>query len=433
MKFTPRSYQQDIIDFVAANKRSFIIAAAGAGKTSAVLSGIDPSDKTLIVAPLRVAKHTWPDEIKKWDFGLSYSSVIGPAKVRQAALKVKASVYIINVDNLVWLLNQQIGFDHIIIDESSMFKSPSSKRFKETRKWLRNRGSVKVTLMTATPAPNTLMDTWAQMALLDDGQRLGRSFSGFRSRYYESDYMGYQWTPKLHAAKAIKDKIAEVATVVENYAGLPDLVELTEYVDMPDAAWSDYEQMKKDALLEFEDEDISAANAAVVVGKLAQIAAGAVYDDQRNVRIYHDAKIEALKDIVATTNDNILVAYSWQHDAERIRKALPNAVDIKEDGAIDRWNAGKVKLLLAHPKSAGHGLNLQDGGRRIVWFNPTWSNELKIQFDARLYRQGQSKTVFVHTIMAQGTIDEDVLEAQKNKWSLQKMLIDAVKKARNAV
>jgi len=430
VKFNPHKYQQEIVAHIAAHKRSFVIAAAGAGKTAAVLSTIQPGKRTLIIAPLRVARHTWPDEIEKWDFGLTTSMVMGTPAKRRAALAADADVFISNVENVAWIIDQGVTFDRVVVDESSLFKNPTSKRFKALGKHLKGCPDTEVVLMTATPSPNGLLDVWSQMFLLDQGKRLGRSFYGFKQRFFESDFMGYTWTPREASVPKIRAAISEVATVVENYAGLPQIVQLNEFVDIPNKAMEAYNAMRRDFLVEVNDAELSAANAAVMVGKLAQISAGACYDDDGDVVDYHDAKIKALREIVETTDENILVAYTWRHDKERVLEVFPDAIDIKDPGAVDAWNAGDVPLLLAHPRSAGHGLNLQGGGRRIVWLNPTWSNELKIQFDARLFRQGQKDTVFVHTILAAETIDEEIMEVVGTKKTMQDLLIAAVKKKR---
>ena len=426
MNFTPRDYQVEMSDKIKAGESVFVIAKAGSGKTAATLYGL--TGKTLIVAPLRVALHTWPAEIEKWGFGYSYAVAIGTPAQRNKAIASDPDVLIINIDNLVWLLdNYEVKIDTLVIDESSMLKSPSTKRFKKLRNW-RKTNHCQIVLLTATPTPNSLLEAWPQMFMLDYGDRLGKTFTAYRDRYFVSDYMGYKWEPRPKADEKIHGLISEVAVVVESYSGLPDLVEVYEEVTMPAKVRKLYDQMKKEMLIETDGSDISAVNAAVMVNKLAQFASGAIYHEDGSYSLQHDEKIDALEDLILRAGDeSLLVAYNYKHELERIKARFPHAVSIKEKGAIDRWNRGEIKLLLAHPKSAGHGLNLQAGGRRIVWFTPTWSNELKIQFDARLFRQGQTGTVFIHTIYCEDSVDWEIIEAVGTKKSIQDLLINSIK------
>jgi len=441
MKFTPRPYQQDIIDHVAGNTSAFVLAQMGAGKTSALLQSLKQvkPNRVLIIAPLRVAKHTWPDEIKKWDnfAKYTYAVAVGTPKQRTAAVEGSARIVIINQENVTWLIDKmwsKLNFDMVVIDESSAFKSASSKRFKALKKLRTKKPISRWVLMTATPTPNSLMEAWSQMFLLDGGKRLGTAFYNFRNRYFNSDYMGFKWELKPGAGKKIRDKIAELAVVVERYDGLPDRVDLTERVYLPPKVRNEYEQLSKDFLLELQDSDITAVNAAVLVGKLQQLASGAVYRDDKEYEIYHNAKLDALQSLVdQAEGENLLVAYSYRHEYERIKAIYPHAVSIKDPDVIGRWNRGEIKMLLAHPASAAHGLNLQDGGRRIIWYSPTWSNEMKLQFDARLHRQGQKDHVYVHTICADSTIDDEIVKAVAGKKSAQDILLAAVKKYREKI
>lgn len=439
MNFTPRDYQQTIIDHIVGHESAFVLAQMGSGKTAATLEAFKHirAKRVLIIAPLRVAQHTWPNEIQKWhNFEhYTYRVAVGSPKKRSEAVLSKASIVIINQENVSWLVDthlKDLNFDTVIIDESSSFKNSSSKRFKSLKK-LRAKDTVKRwVLLTATPTPNSVMEAWSQMYLLDKGKRLGTSFHAFKNRYFVSDYMGYTWTPRPNTERFIRDKIAELAVVVERYDGLPDRVDLTETVSLSKSVMAEYKELAKEFILDLGDTEITAANAAVLVGKLQQLAGGAIYRDDGAYEVYHDTKITALQSLVdQAEGENILVAYNYRHEYERIMEAYPHAVSVKDKDAIDRWNRGEIKMLLAHPASAAHGLNLQDGGRRIIWYSPTWSNELKLQFDARLHRQGQKDHVYIHTIVAEGTVDDDVIVAVQGKKSAQDVLLDAVKKYRN--
>ena len=440
MNFTPRDYQQMIIDHIATHPHSFILAQLGSGKTAATLQSfktIKPK-RVLIIAPIRVAKNTWPAEIKKWDNFSKYTHAVavGTPKQRLMAFTSSASIVIINVENVSWMIENCAkelgGFDTVVIDESSGFKNPSTKRFKAMKK-LRAAGFIKRwILLTATPTPNSLLEAWPQMFLLDQGQRLGKSMTAYKQRYFTSDYMGYNWEVREGAEPIIRSKISELAVVVENYSGLPDRVDLTEEVQLPKQAMLQYRQLEKDAIQKLGDDMITAANAAVLIGKLAQIAGGSVYDENSNVHHYHDEKLNALESLIEQAEgENVLVAYNYQHELDRIMKLYPHAVNVKEKGAIDRWNKGEIKILVAHPKSMAHGINAQDGGRRIIWFSPTWSNELKMQFDARLHRQGQKDQVYIHTIVAKDTVDEKIISTVKQKKSIQEIVLESVRKYRN--
>lgn len=436
--FTPLKHQQRIIDCIDNNNSVFVIAAMGAGKTASTAQGIINKlnsfevSRVLIIAPLRVAKHQWPSEFKKWENFMDFvpALAVGPASKRVAALDSNAEITVINRENIPWLVDyfgKKWPFDMIVIDESSSFKRQTTSRFKALKKirkltkhWI---------LLTGTPSPNSLLELWPQVFLLDGGDRLGKTFSGFRDKYFTSDFMGYSWELRQGADDAIHEKIKDLCVIVESYAGLPDRVDMTHKVELPPVAKSTYNAMKKDFLIELNDTAIDAANAAVLAGKLQQIASGNVYNELREVEKIHSAKINALSELVdETAGDNLFIAYNYKHERQAIIDKFPQAVDIKEPSALDRWNRGEIKMLLAHPASSGHGLNLQDGGHRVVWYSPTWSNELKLQLDARLHRHGQKHTTFVHTIIAADTIDEDIIDAVANKKTVQDLLIRALKK-----
>lgn len=438
MIFKPRDYQQKIVDKIRAGN-AFIIALMGSGKTAATLEALRTSKakRVLIIAPLRVAEHQWPSEIHKWDNfqHFEYSVATGALAKRKKAVESNRQITIINRENVPWLVehwDKKWPYDVVIIDESSSFKNPSSKRFKALRKV--RKLTKRWVMLTGTPAPNSLMELWPQVFMLDGGERLGTAFGAFQRRYFESDYMGYKWEPRKGTSKLIQDKIADLCEVVESYSGLTDKVDLINDVELPKRAMDEYRDFEQHAFMAIDEAEVSAVNAAVLAGKLAQMAGGAVYDIEGEWQSFHNEKLDELETILeGAESENILVAYNYKHEFERIMARFPHAVSIKEEGAIDRWNHGRIKLLLAHPASAGHGLNLWEGGNRIVWFSPTWSTELKLQFDARLHRQGQTKPVFVHTIMANGTIDADIVDAVTHKRSVQDMLIDRIKAHRGSV
>ena len=431
--FIPRDYQSRIIDKIHAGD-AWIIALMGAGKTASTLEAIkNLPGQTLVIAPLRVASHTWPAEIDKWaNFAnLDYAVATGPLAKRQLAVRAHKSVTIINRENIPWLLDY-IGkkdwpYSTIVVDESSSFKNPQSKRFKALKKVVTI--TKKVVLLTGTPAPNSLLELWSQMFLIDQGQALGKTYSDYRNRFFTVDYMGYNFELRDGAQAKIEKLIAPRCLVVESYIGLPARADLIESVALSKTVMKRYSDFENDCLETVDNvTSLTAVNAAVLAGKLLQIAGGAVYGEDREVQFVHDTKILALESIVEQCEgENILVAYNYKHEAERIKERFPNAESIKAPGAIDRWNRGEIKMMLAHPASAGHGLNLQAGGNRIVWFSPTWSNELKLQFDARLQRLGQSQPVFIHTIIAEGTIDEDVLAALETKQTIQQIIINKLR------
>lgn len=431
MKFKPHSYQQDMIDMIR-KQNTFVIAQMGAGKTAATLEALTTAKgRILIIAPLRVAKYTWPDEIDKWENfdAMGYSVCVGPLKKRLEALNDNNDITIINRENVPWLVDHyglEWPFKIVVIDESSSFKSQKSQRFKALK---RVRKLIKrMVLLTGTPAPNTPMELWPQVFLLDGGMRLGTAFTRFRESYFVSDYFGYKWEPKPDAKDKILNKIKDLCVIVESYGGLPDRVDLTNKVYLSPDVMEEYQYFERHQLAEIGGSEVTATNAAVVVGKLAQMAGGAVYDDEQKWHSVHGEKISALEELLeACEGENVLVAYNYRHEADRIKATFKHAVDIKDDGVIEKWNKGQVSLMLAHPASAGHGLNLAAGGNRIIWFSPTWSNELKLQFDARLHRQGQTKPVFIHTLVADETIDEDIVDAVINKKRVQDIVIKKLK------
>lgn len=390
----------------------------------------------LVIAPLRVARDTWPLEINKWSHlkGLTYSIVIGSEKERIEALNKKVFVYIINRENIDWLVNKinmPFDFDMIVIDELSSFKSHQAKRFKSL---LKVRPYAKrIVGLTGTPSPNSLLELWPEFRILDMGERLGRYITRFRQSYFVPDKRNgeiiYSYKPIEGAEEMIYKKISDITISMksQDYLKLPKCVINEVPVYMNDEENKIYETLRDDMVASIKGKEIDAINAAVLSGKLLQMANGAVYDEDKNAIHIHDRKLDALEDLIEGTNGKpILIAYWYKHDALRIKERF-NVKEIKSSKDIQDWNNGKIPIAIIHPASAGHGLNLQYGGSTLVWFSLSWSLELYQQTNARLYRQGQKETVIIHHIVAKGTIDEEVMEALKRKEKTQNALIDAVK------
>lgn len=441
MKFEPRDYQLRIIEKQKADS-SFIVAKMGCGKTSSTLQTIVnevtslQSIRILITAPLAVAKNVWPKEIQKFeDFSwLNVAVCVGTTKARLQALAKNATVTIINHDCLKWLqqeLDGEIPFDFCIVDESSCFKNPSAIRFKVLKKFKPK--IKKWTLLTGTPMTKSYMDLWSQMFLIDNGESLGKTITNYRTNYFNYNPYTHEYSPSISSKREIVTKVSKHSVVVNTYDSLPEKTDVTNYIMLPNFLQNRYETFKKESLLRIDENTISAVNAAVLVNKLQQFCCGAIYDEHNNVSIIHNEKINALKQLLVDLQDeNVLVCYQYRHDFDRIKQAVSEAVCIKSEGAIDKWNAGKIKVLLAHSRSAGHGLNLQDGGNRIIWFTPNYSSELKEQFDARVRRQGQKNKVFIHTLVCSDTIDEDIISAQKAKqFSQVELLKNLIRRERN--
>ena len=390
--------------------------------------------RTLVIAPLRVARDTWPNEAKKWKHlsCLRLSVVIGNEKQRIEALAKKAEVYVINRENVVWLVNNcDWSFDLVVIDELSSFKAFSAKRFKALRKV---RPKIKRMIgLTGTPSPNGLMDLWAEIGILDMGMRLGRYIGSYRERYFTPDkrnqYMIFSYKPKPDAQTAIFEKISDITISMRSidYLDMPECIYNRIEVVLDSKASSQYKKLKQDLILSLKDTDIDAISAVGLSTKLLQMANGAVYDEKGVAQEIHQAKLDALEEVIEGANGKpVLVAYWFKHDLARLKKRFDIVkLDTSED--IKRWNEGKIFLAAIHPASAGHGLNLQEGGSVLVWFGLTWSLELYQQTNARLWRQGQKESVIIHHIVTSGTIDERVLKALESKNSTQAALIEAVK------
>ena len=443
MRYEPHEYQEYATNFILSHPIAAILLEMGLGKSVITLTAIFDLTldsflirKVLVIAPLRVARDTWPAEIEKWDhlYGLTYSVAIGNEAQRKAALLQRAQVYLINRENVDWLINNSgipFDYDMVVIDELSSFKSHTSKRFRALRKV---RPNVKrIVGLTGTPSSNGLMDLWAEIGILDMGQRLGRYISHFRNAYFVPDKRNQQiiftYKPKPGAEEAIYRLISDITISMKNtdYLKLPDLVINEIPVILSEEERQNYEIMKSDMVLSLKGKEIDAVNAAALSNKLLQMANGAVYDGNSGVVRIHDRKLDALEDIIEAANGKpVLIAYWYKHDLERIMERFP-AVQLDNAESIKRWNNGEIPVAVIHPASAGHGLNLQTGGSCLVWFGLTWSLELYQQTNARLWRQGQKDTVIIHHIVAKDTIDEQVMKALKRKDKTQTALIDAVK------
>lgn len=449
MIYKPHDYQKHTTDFILEHPIAAIILQMGLGKTVCTLDAIEQLiydrfevSKVLVIAPLRVAKVTWSDEIKKWEnlSHLRYSVCVGTEKERIEALNQDADIYIINRENLQWLVEKSgvpFEFDMVVIDELSSFKNWNSKRVKA---FMQVRPRVKrVVGLTGTPSPNGMMDLFAQFKCLDMGQRLGRFITQYRNAYFIPDRVNgpivYSYALRPGAEEAIYEKISDITISMKalDHLKMPELI-LNRYpVYMDENEEALYESLKKDMIIEYkEDDDVTAANAAALSGKLCQMANGAVYSDNKETVHIHDRKLDALEDIIEAAQGPILLCYWFKHDLERIEKRLKELKvtysRIATEDNIRNWNAGKYDVGLIHPASAGHGLNLQNASNTVVWFGLTWSLELYQQTNARLWRQGQKeKTVVVQHIVTAGTIDEDILTALTNKDASQDKLINAVK------
>jgi SNF2 family DNA or RNA helicase len=427
----------------------------GMGKTSSTLATTtllkEASEMTaaLVICPVRPARNTWPSEIQKWvDFnGLRVSLVLGSAKQRIAALEADADIYIINPENVDWLVEHieaggKFKPDVLIVDESTKFKSGKAVRFRALKRILRF--FRRRYILTGTPAPQSLEDLWSQIYILDNGARLGRSLTKFREQYFDESpqYGGYSlWTPKPGAADSVFAKISDITMRLsaKDHLEMPERIDNRIEVTLPEAARRAYDKMESDFITHLSEGDVTAANAAAASMKLRQMANGAVYDTDGAVLHLHDAKLEALRDLIEEQSGQpLLVAVAFQHDADRIREFLGDpkipylggGMTAKyADNVIAAWNRGELPVVLAHPASVAHGLNLQESGNAICWFSTTWSLEDYIQFNARVWRSGQkAKTVVIHHIVSTGTVDEAVLEALTRKDAVQESLFAALKR-----
>ena len=444
MKYSPHDYQKYVTDFILNHPVAAVFLDMGLGKTAITLSAIfelclDSFEvrKVLVIAPLRVARDTWSDEIRKWDHlrGLTYSVAVGTEAERKAALMQKVSVYLINRENIQWLIEESglpFDYDMVVIDELSSFKSYQAKRF---RSLLKVRPTVKrIVGLTGTPSSNGLMDLWAEFRILDLGKRLGRFITHYRNAYFLPDKRNgqvvFSYKPREGAEEEIYAAISDITISMKavDHLKMPECVMNEIKVTLSEKERKTYDTMKADLVVSLGEEEIDAGNAAALANKLSQMANGAVYGEDKRVFPIHERKLDALEDLIEAANGKpVLVAYWFKHDLERIQKRF-KVREIKTSRDIADWNNGRIPVAVIHPASAGHGLNLQAGGSTLIWFGLTWSLELYQQTNARLWRQGQrSKTVVIHHIIAENTIDERIMNALRKKDKTQSALIDAVK------
>lgn len=441
MQYKPHEYQQYATQFILDHPVAAILLDMGLGKSVITLTAIKhlidrgEVQRILIVAPLRVAKQTWPEELNKWDHlkNLTYSLITGNKSQRIKAVQQDVDIYIINRENLKWLIESSIPFDYdmLVIDELSSFKSYRSQRFRALKKV---RPLIKrVVGLTGTPSSNGLMDLWAEFRVLDMGKRLGRFISYYRANYFDPDkrnmYQVFTYKPKPGAEQSIYRAIDDITISMksQDYLDLPPLTMNTVPVRMSDREKAIYDELNAQLVVSTQGKQIDALNAASLSNKLCQMTNGCVYDDQQQVVQIHQRKLNALEDLIEAANGKpVLVTYWFKHDLAQIKQRF-TAREIKTTKDIQDWNAGRIPLALIHPASAGHGLNLQAGGATLIWYGLTWSLELYQQTNARLWRQGQRQPVVIHHIITEGTIDENILAALKRKDKTQLALINAVK------
>lgn len=447
MRFVPHKYQKMAIRKILDTPRCGLFLDMGLGKTVITLTAVEELmynsfeiSKVLVIAPLRVAEDTWSRECGKWDHlkHLRISKILGNQRQRRLALVQDADVYIINRENVVWLTNElsQIGngwfFDMVIIDELSSFKSSKANRFRALKKYITR--SQRVVGLTGTPAPNGLMDLWSEMYLIDGGERLGRTITGYRERYFTPNQRNqttiFNYKPKENAEKAILDRISDICVSMqaEDWLDMPERIDSVINVRMTPEQRAAYEKFEKDAYMQFREGEATAATAAALTNKLLQYSNGAVYTDNGEYGVANDNKLDALAEIIEAAGGRpVLCFYSFRHDLERIQKRFRFAKKLSSADDIENWNRGDIPLLLAHPAGAGHGLNLQSGGNIIVWYGLTWSLELYQQANARLYRQGQEQAVIIHHLLTEDTCDMRVYKSLRCKADVQGDLIDSLK------
>lgn len=455
MKYKPHQYQQYATQRILDTPYIALLLEMGLGKTVSTLTAIDlllndyfDAGRVLVIAPLRVADDTWAREVEKWDHlrHLRISKILGSAAERRRALKADADIYVINRENVEWLVSElgtRWNFDTVVIDELSSFKNHQSKRFRALR---RVRPMMKRVIgLTGTPAPNSLMDLWAPIYLLDQGERLGKTITGFRDRYFlpgeRSGHVVYNWRQKKESEERIYEAISDIAVSMkaEDWLELPERIDRAISVKLSSKARDLYNKLEKELLLPFTDADVVANTAAVLSNKLLQMASGAVYDEDRGVKEIHEAKLDALEDIIEAANGKpVMVFYNFKHSLDRLQQRFPQARILRKgkDGNEDirAWNNDEIPLLLLHPKSAGHGLNLQESScQTVVWYDQIWSLEEDQQANARVHRQGQTRRIVVMRLVAEGTMDEEAVAALERKATGQEELMQAVKARINRV
>lgn len=453
MRYTPHAYQDRATRFIIDHRYCALFLDMGLGKTVATLTALQALkdeyleiDKTLVIAPKSVARNTWTGESAKWDHlhGLRISVIMGTPKQRRKAIDAEADIYVVNRDNVKWLVDYcdfelvRWPFDSVVVDESSSFKNPQSRRFKALRRmrWLIRR----MVLLTGTPSPNGLMDLWSQIELLDYGKRLGRTLTMYRQEYFRpgrnNGHVVYEWIPRPGARERITQAIGDICLSMqaEDYLEMPDLIQAGTVITLSDDEMKAYREFEKEQLLQVDEAEIEAVTAATLTNKLLQFSGGAVYDSEHEWHRVGESKMEALSDLLEATEEPVLVFYAYKHELERIReefKHLQPETFQGEPDTLRRWNEGRIRLLLCHPASVAYGLNMQEGGRTIVWFTPTWNLELYQQANARLYRQGQDKPVLLYHIVARDTMDERVMDALGGKGDVQTALLRRIKELRD--
>lgn len=442
MDFKPHDYQRVAMEWILEHEKCGLFLDMGMGKTVSSLTAVEvlrddylDIGKVLVIAPKRVAEDTWPSEVDKWGHlqDLAVSKILGPPAERRRAIQADADVYIVSRDNVAWLVDEVKGdwdFDTLIIDELSSFKNHASKRFKKLKTVTPY--FKRVIGLTGTPAPNSYLDLWAQIYLLDRGERLGKNITTFRRTYFDGFSRGMYTEYKLKpgAKEAIDEAISDICISMsaKDHLDLKDPMLIDVRVTMDGKEKKLYKTMERDAVLELGDDTIAALSAAVVSNKLLQLANGAIYDEDGKPHVVHGRKLDALEELrEEAQGENILVFYSFKSDYERIKERFPDAVKLDGAETIRDWSAGKIKMLLAHLASAGHGLNLQEGGSIIIWYGLTWSLELYQQANARLHRQGQKNTVRIYRLLTEGTVDARVAEALEGKGIRQEELLEKLK------
>lgn len=446
MRYTPHAYQRRAQSFIEENPYCGLFLDMGLGKTVTTLTALRrlmdamEVEKVLVIAPKSVALNTWSNETEKWDHlrDLRLSIVMGTAAQRLKALQSDADIYVTNRDNICWLVEQDMwDFDTVVIDESSSFKNFQSKRYKALTKM---RPQIRrLILLTGTPAPNGLMDLWAQVKLLDRGERLGRYISHYRETYFTAGARNgaviYEYKPRPGAKEAISRKISDICLSMQasDYLELPSIVDAGLDLRLPDL--DAYRRFEKVAVMDLPDgSEIEAATAVSLTNKLLQFASGAIYDSDHTWHEVHDTKTEALCDIIEATHEPVLVYYNYTHELDRICAAMPDTVSFHgEPDLLSEWNAGRIRVMAAHPASVAYGLNMQQGGRIIVWFSPTWNLELYQQANARLHRQGQTKTVLRYHLICRDTMDEVVMRALADKDNTQDAIMRHLKRLKEGL
>lgn len=447
VKFKPHKYQELAISKIYETPKVGLFLDMGLGKTVITLTAIEDLmynqfeiSKVLVIAPLRVAEDTWSRETEKWEHlkNLKISKVLGTPTQRRKALAEEADIYIINRENVVWLTNELSGvgdswdFDMVVIDELSSFKSSKAQRFKALRKYITKSG--RVVGLTGTPAPNGLIDLWSQIYLLDGGERLGKTITGYRERYFTPNQRNqttiFNYKPKENAENVIKDKISDICISMkaEDWLEMPEKIDNIQGVKLSDREMKAYEKFERDSYMQFIEGEVTASSAAALTNKLLQYSNGAMYLPNGDYAKTSDRKLDMLEELIDISQEKpILCFYSFKHDLKRIKERFSFAKKLENSEDITEWNKGNIRLLLVHPAGAGHGLNLQAGGNIIVWFGLTWSLELYQQANARLYRQGQENAVIIHHLITEGTADENVLKSLQGKEEVQEELLNSLK------